>query len=294
MKNRIYITALTLSLLTPMAGYAFDQSSPPDSLIVDTTGNVGVGTASPQAKLDVRGKIESSFNGENPTGLLELMTLKATNTTPGQFSDAGIVLENAGTSGFKWSFRTLENTGGFAASKQGTGGKEFEVRNPTGVAANTELHLANGASNVGGQWLNASSRSYKKDIVDLSREDAMATLNGLNSVTYKFKRDEDNTQRVGFIAEDVPALIATKDKKTVDSLQIISVLTKVAKIQNKAIEKQQRSLLETQSQMKAKDEKIAAMESKLEKLIMMQEKMAKSMEARLIPFTTVSYNTSIK
>lgn len=65
----------------------------------------------------------------------------------------------------------------------------------------------------------------------MSSEDAMQVLKGLHTVTYQFKRDKSKEQRVGFIAEDVPALLATKDKKTVDPLQIIAVLTVALQVQ---------------------------------------------------------------
>ena len=99
----------------------------------------------------------------------------------------------------------------------------------------------------------------------------------------------------------MPALLATKDKKTVDSLQIISVLTKVAQLQNEALQVQEKSLQETKADIKAKDAKITAMElknvdmeAKIAKLMQMQEQLAKTMEAGLMQkavlMTSVSNN----
>ena len=53
MKNSLYISSLLLSLTIPMTSHAFDQSSPADSLVVDATGQIGVGTASPGSQLEV-------------------------------------------------------------------------------------------------------------------------------------------------------------------------------------------------------------------------------------------------
>jgi hypothetical protein len=163
------------------------------------------------------------------------------------------------------------------------------VRNPTIVASNVELHLANGASNVGGQWLNASSRSYKENINALSSEDAMQALKGLQSVTYQFKRDRSKEQRVGFIAEDVPALLATKDKKTVDPLQIIAVLTKALQVQDELLQQQSillkqqyKSLLEVKAEVKSRDTKITNMQARISKIIQLQEHMARNMDSSLI------------
>jgi len=268
MKHSIYTFCLC-GLLLPMTSSALAM----DSLVVDTTGNVGVGTANPAAKLDVIGDIHATFTGSNGGGLQQLLRMSANNANAAKRSDVGFVMENA-REGFSWSFRTEEDDQGFTASKQATGAREFTLKNTTNVAANVELILANGASNVGGQWLNASSRSYKENINELSSEDAMQALKGLKSVTYEFKRDQENTQRVGFIAEDIPAMLATKDKKTVDSLQIISVLTKAVQV--------------VQAKVEAKDLKIAEMEAKMAKLMLMQESLAKTMQARFTPFAAES------
>ena len=258
----------------------FENQTPDYTLVTRNTGNVGIGTFSPQAKLDVRGNIKSTFSGSSTGGLQQLFIMSANNTNLTQKSDAGFVLENA-RAGFTWAFRTDEDNGGFSASKQGTGARELELINTSAVAGNVELHLANGGKNIGGQWLNASSRSYKENINDLSSEDAMQALKGLKSITYEFKRDKENTQRVGFIAEDVPALLATKGGKTVDSLQIISVLTKAVQV--------------IQAEVNAKDEKIAEMEAKITKLILMQESLAKTVEARFTPFAaeTIKVNQQV-
>ncbi len=260
--------------------FRVDGNVPTNSIRIGTEG-VGIGVEAPTAKLDVAGDIKATFNGPNTSsGLVELLKMSANNTTLEQFSDAGFSMENA-RAGFSWAFRTLENTGGFAASKQGTGAKEFEVRNPTTVASNVELHLANGASNVAGAWLDASSRSLKKNIHDLSGDDAMQALRELKSVKYQYKSDQNNTQMVGFIAEDVPELLATHSRKALSSMKIVAVLTKALQVQDK-------SLQETKADMKAKDAKIAGMEAKIAKLILMQESLAKTLQARFTPFAAES------
>ena len=100
-----------------------------------------------------------------------------------------------------------------------------------------ELYLSSGASNVNGQWVNASSRDYKENIHELSGEDAMQAMRDLKSVTYQFKRNTDNETMIGFIAEDIPELLATKTRRTVDPLRIVAVLTKAVQEQDKAMMK---------------------------------------------------------
>ncbi|MBF0517110.1 MAG: tail fiber domain-containing protein [Nitrospirae bacterium] len=85
----------------------------------------------------------------------------------------------------------------------------------------------------GGVWTNASSREYKKDIKALSSEDAMVAFNQLEPVSFKYKNDDE--QHVGFIAEDVPDLVASGDRKGLSSMDMVAVLTKVVQEQQKAI-----------------------------------------------------------
>ena len=108
------------------------------------------------------------------------------------------------------------------------------------------LHMASGALvTAGGVWTNASSRDYKENIQSLSNQDAVLTLAKLNPVTYNYKVDKAQAH-VGFIAEDVPELVATKDRKGLSPMDIVAVLTKVTQAQQKAIEEQQKMMREQQ------------------------------------------------
>jgi hypothetical protein len=96
------------------------------------------------------------------------------------------------------------------------------------------LQLAGGAYSDGFQWYPASSREYKENINELSTEEAMNTLEGLTPVKYNYKADSEN-KHVGFIAEDVPDLVATKDRKALSPMDIVAVLTKVVQEQQDTI-----------------------------------------------------------
>jgi hypothetical protein len=94
---------------------------------------------------------------------------------------------------------------------------------------------------AGGVWTNASSRDYKEEIQELSTADAVATLEGLNPVTYKYKNTE-NEHHVGFIAEDVPELVAEEDRKSLSPMDVVAVLTKVVQEQQKLMQDQQKTI----------------------------------------------------
>ena len=51
-----------------------------------------------------------------------------------------------------------------------------------------------------------------------------------------------NDEHVGFIAEDVPDLVASKDRKGMSPMDVVAVLTKVVQEQQRAIEKLKQEL----------------------------------------------------
>jgi len=88
------------------------------------------------------------------------------------------------------------------------------------------LHMGSGARcTAGGVWINASSIKYKENVRDLSPEAALETLDSLHPVTFNYKEDKEE-ECVGFIAEDVPDLVATKDREGLSPMDIIGVLQK--------------------------------------------------------------------
>ena len=98
------------------------------------------------------------------------------------------------------------------------------------------LHMASGAHvTIGGVWTDASSRELKQDIKELNAQEAMDTFMRLTPVTYQYKAEPDE-DHVGFIAEDVPDLVATNDRKSLSPMDIVATLTKVVQEQQKMIE----------------------------------------------------------
>jgi len=97
------------------------------------------------------------------------------------------------------------------------------------------LQMASGAYvSSGGVWTDASSREYKTDIRKLSTQKAIDTLKQLDPVEFAYKTDS-NEKHVGFIAEDAPELVASKDRKGMSSMDVVAVLTKVVQEQQRTI-----------------------------------------------------------
>lgn len=88
----------------------------------------------------------------------------------------------------------------------------------------------------------ASSRTLKRDICTLDSRQADLALEQLTPVRYIYKDDADAAGHVGFIAEDVPELVATPDRKSVPVTDVIALVTRVVKDQQQVIESQQQTI----------------------------------------------------
>jgi len=112
------------------------------------------------------------------------------------------------------------------------------------------LHMASGAHcTTGGVWTNSSSLALKQDIAPLNAEAAEAALRDLKPVTYAYKADASE-KCVGFIAEEVPELVAMNDRKSLSPMDIVAVLTKVVQEQQRELEELRKeiALIKGQSQ----------------------------------------------
>ncbi|MCK5058661.1 MAG: tail fiber domain-containing protein [Candidatus Aminicenantes bacterium] len=123
------------------------------------------------------------------------------------------------------------------------------------------LSMSNGATcTAGGAWLSASSRDLKENIDSLSTGEALDVLNKLNPVKYNYKVDKED-KYVGFIAEDVPELVATADRKGLSAMDISAVLTRVVQEQQKMIRNQQQVNRDYKKIISDLQERIAKIES---------------------------------
>ena len=66
-------------------------------------------------------------------------------------------------------------------------------------------------------------------------DDALAALANLEPVRFSY-RSERGEDYVGFIAEDVPELVATSDRDGLSTMDIVAVLTRVIQDQQRRIE----------------------------------------------------------
>jgi hypothetical protein len=106
---------------------------------------------------------------------------------------------------------------------------------------------------ISGALTQGSTRESKDNIQKLSSQSANEAFKKLAPVTYTYKLDPGQNH-VGFIAEDVPELVAMKDRKSISPMDVVGVLTKVLQDKSQTIDKQQQTL----DLMAAKLEKMEA------------------------------------
>jgi hypothetical protein len=123
------------------------------------------------------------------------------------------------------------------------------------------LQMVGGAYSNGSSWIDASSREYKENIEVLSTEEALEAIKELNPVKYAYKEDTSE-KRVGFIAEDVPELLSTKDRKGLSPMDIVAVLTKVVQDQQKSIQEQQKTAQEQKNTISLLKEELNELKGK--------------------------------
>ena len=115
------------------------------------------------------------------------------------------------------------------------------------VTSGADINMSDGGS-YNGTWNPASSRDLKENISGLTIEEADAALDGLNPVKFNYKKDKEE-ERVGFIAEDVPELVAMNGRKTLGTVDIIAVLTRVLQQQKKMLQEQQEVIAELKQEV---------------------------------------------
>jgi hypothetical protein len=147
----------------------------------------------------------------------------------------------------------IDYSGNFGINTSATSGKPINTA--------TTAYLSSG-----GVWVNASSRELKENIKELSSEKAMEALSGLNPVTFNYKADSEE-KHVGFIAEDVPDLVATKDRKGLSPMDIVAVLTKVVQEERQTLEEKSKVIEHQQQSLEEQRQTIEAQQKTFDNLV---------------------------
>ncbi|MCP4690763.1 MAG: tail fiber domain-containing protein [Desulfobacterales bacterium] len=208
--------------------FRIQPSTPSSTLCMKSSGYVGIGTWSPAYKLEVE------TTGEDAILFLERTSHVQTYITAGE------------TTGY---FGTAND---YPLRLMTSGGWRMELN------TDNSLEMRSGATcDSTGHWHDSSSRELKENIAALDPGDALNALKELEPMTFTYKSDASKEKWVGFIAEDVPDLVATKSRKTLVAMDIVAVLTRVVQEQQTRVEQQRKTISDL-------TERLVEMEKKLQ------------------------------
>jgi hypothetical protein len=225
------------------------------AVTIDTSQNVGIGTASPAYKLDVSGAIGAIFANPDVSGIVVQATTGTNaaamkfNNTGGNFfvgkdSSDGTRISGTAYANCVWgetAYPTIFGTNNVERMRITSGGEVY-------IAGTTDRGAFNLQCNGTGVWgagayTNGSDERIKENITHL--DTGLDVVAKLNPVTYTYKEDwsRDQSIQTGFIAQDL--LVALEGKNYVDGIvnqssEYMSVAYQnIIPILTKAIQEQQ-------------------------------------------------------
>lgn len=205
-------------------GLELNASDVSKQLYLATSGNVGIGTNAPTAKLEVEGsgdtRIRLDATSGSGSGVLELASGPYTN----------FVFTEKSANGGHLLLRTDSTRHVLLQSGGGTTGNVG-----IGTAAPSEKLQVNGNVKANNFYMGAAARQ-KNDILPL--DNAAGRLDCLSGVSYRAKGAKGGEEsQIGLIGEDVeacfPELVATdaEGEKTIDYARLVVPLIEAAKEQ---------------------------------------------------------------
>ncbi len=226
--NRFFVEDLTAAT-SPLV---IEGATPSNTLYLDSTGRLGLRTSTPARDLTISVPVSAGIRMEQSASPFQAWDIVANNNN--------FYIRDVNHEQDPFIIRTSAPYYSLVIDSNGRLG--LGVTSPL-----YQIHHSSGARLDAGNWVNASSRAVKQDIHQLDGGAALDALKGLQPVTFAYKENPGETS-VGFIAEDVPDLVATSDRKGLSSMDVVAVLTKV-------IQEQQRTIEDLQTRMQQLERK---------------------------------------
>lgn len=218
-----------------------------DAMFVDSTGNVGIGTNTPQRTIHIfRSDGSAELRVQEASGSFDTRTLfelRNNGSVRFDFTDS--------STGRSWDFSLRDN--GFNINNKNVLGQELLVRDNgefavgPGGTKNFVVH-PNGDATLAGTLSQNSSVTTKSKIVSVDAETLLAKLSGLNISEWNYTGDPD-TRHVGPMAEQFYEVYGLgKDPRHIAASDLASVALSAAK----ALQEQNRELRAELSELRAR------------------------------------------
>jgi Chaperone of endosialidase len=210
---------------------------PKDVFTITSEGEVGIGTTSPgfQLEIDAPNQLGVHVAGPN-TGVgagISLATIDAgTNVNSWEILATG---DSAAQGQNILNIRHLSSSRGLPNQDILTIGTFsiaglLEPQELVGIGTTTPQHKLEVNGDVAAtSFVTISTREMKDNILDLCSQEAIVALEQLSPVKFQYKSEHSEKTHIGFIAEDVPELVATTDRKAVSVMDIVALVTQVVK-----------------------------------------------------------------
>jgi Family of unknown function (DUF6519)/Chaperone of endosialidase len=213
-------------------------------------GHLGVGTNSPDAKLEVEGtsnRDDFSF---------KVSTVPLPNVTQLLFTVKNSGLVTVGSRDLPTS--ELQVNGDLVV---GANVDRNTVPNDASIFTNGKIYAEDITSKKVQQL---SSALLKENISQLSSQETTDLLQGLNPVKFQYLNDVSQRLNFGFIAEEVPAPLAGSDRRAIHPFDIVAVLTKAVKDHRAVIASLNRVVKDQQQAIARLNDRLNSLESKIQ------------------------------
>lgn len=216
------------------------------TMVVSNSGFNSIGGSPSDASLDINkgaetgAEVLSQFDVSDGSGTLKVQNAT---TTAGLFipkilgtqqtANAGLIMEGLVTNDTGVNPALVYNAslsaGGSVVTRPLVVYRNNNVAKVT-IAANGDMFATS--------FNPSSSRKLKRNIVKLDGAAALKAVRDLTPVEFVYKDDVTARHRIGFIAEDVPALVASDDRMSVPLMDTVAVVSLAVKDQLQVVEDQ--------------------------------------------------------
>ncbi len=224
--------------------FRIQPSTPSSTLCLKSDGKVGIGTWSPAYLLELEA-----------TGETAVFALERTDGATAKIVGGGSAVQFGSISDH--DVKIITHDSDTVAIFETTGDVSIGSTSPSyKLQVWNDAETAYGYSD-GGSWQTGSSKAFKEHIKELTANEAIAAFEALRPIRYYYKGMQDE-EHLGFIAEDVPEIVANSKRDAISAMDIATLLTKV-------VQEQQKSMLEQQKTITVLKEEIAELKKKIER-----------------------------